>query len=209
MVPLPAGAHPSDFRTLTIDLIFGEDGLEAIDAAVVESTGPSYQPFPRTELRRRVAEEVLAALALSDSSASIDVEISERYHEVGFLITFEKPRPGHQAPLQFDTVQLQSVADDTNLERLKLSVCAEVAETFNALEVTASRNGRAPIDTRAERPWCRVWEVGVADSPVTFSIDALALPMTGLPLVPAAIAGLSLLAAGYVVLRSQRVSGVS
>lgn len=65
VAPLPASAHPSDFRTLTIDLIFGQTGLEVIDAAVVESSGPSYEPFPSVELRQAVAEEVLAALDLS------------------------------------------------------------------------------------------------------------------------------------------------
>ena len=42
-------AHPSDFDTLTIDLIFGADGLDTIDVAVVESTGSGYDPFPSVE----------------------------------------------------------------------------------------------------------------------------------------------------------------
>ncbi|MGH9894953.1 MAG: hypothetical protein ACREA0_23820, partial [bacterium] len=147
VAPPSASAHPSDFRTLTIDFIFGQDGLEAIDAAVVESSGPSYEPFPSVELRQAVAEEVLAALDLSDAAASIDAEMSERYHQVGFLITFEEPRPGHQETFQLDTNHLQAIAEDTNLERLKLSVCAEGSETSNAIEIHASRDGRAPIYT--------------------------------------------------------------
>jgi hypothetical protein len=205
VAPLPARAHPSDFRTLTIDLIFGQDGLEAIDAAVVESSGPGYEPFPSLELRQAVAEDVLAALDLSDAAASIDAAMSERYHQVGFLIKFEEPFPGHQETFQLDTNTLQAIAENTDLERLKLSVCADVSETFNALEIDASRDGRAPIYATNERPWCRTWEVAIADSPVTVSVQALALPQTGLPVVPAAIAGLSLLAAGYLILLRQRL----
>lgn len=205
VAPLSASAHPSDFSTLTIDLIFGQDGLEAIDAAVVESSGPSYEPFPSVELRQAVAEEVLAALDLSDAAASIDAAMSERYHQVGFLIKFDEPRPGHQETFQLDTNPLQAIAENTNLQRLKLSVCADASETFNALEIHASRDGRAPIQTTNERPWCRIWEVAIAGSPVTVSVEALALPLTGLPIVPAAIAALSLLAAGYLVLLRQRL----
>lgn len=38
-----ASAHPSDLRTLTVELLFGSQGLEVIDAALV---GQSYEPFP-------------------------------------------------------------------------------------------------------------------------------------------------------------------
>ncbi|CAN5864757.1 hypothetical protein BH23ACT4_BH23ACT4_10660 [soil metagenome] len=82
--PLTANAHPSDFQTLTIDLLFGADGLEAIDAAVVQSSGPSYEPFPSSELRQRVAEDVLNAMGLAELPLSIDSELSARYHEVGW-----------------------------------------------------------------------------------------------------------------------------
>lgn len=204
LLPFPARAHPSDFRTLTLDLIFGPEGLEAVDAPVVEATGPSYEPFPSQELRREVAEKALAALGVSDSPASIDAELSERYHEVGFLVTFEEPRPGQGRAFRFDTDQLQAIANDTNLDWLKMSVCAEDAETFNALEIEASTDGRAPADNTSERSWCQIWKLATADAPVTISIRSSVLPMTGLPVVLAGIAGLVLLAGGLFVLRRER-----
>lgn len=188
-----------------MDLVFGPEGLEAIDAAVVESSGPGYEPFPSVELRHEVAEKVLAALDIAHSSASIDAEMSERYHEVGFLITLGKPLPGQGEAFRFGTGQLQAIADDTNLDWLKLSVCAVDSGTFDALDIQASTDGRAPVDNPSERPLCRIWKLRIADSPVTVSVQALALPMTGLPVVAAGVAGLGLLAAGFLVLRRQRL----
>jgi LPXTG-motif cell wall-anchored protein len=204
LFPLPATAHPSDFRTLTLDLIFGPEGLEAVDAAVVEATGPNYEPFPSAELRQAVAEKVLAALDVGNSSASIDAEMSERYHQVGFLVTFEEPRPGQGEAFRFDTDQLQAIAKDTNLDWLKLSLCAEDSETFNELEIQASTDGRAPADNTSERSWCQIWNLGTTDAPVTISVRSSVLPMTGLPVVSAGIAGLVLLAGGLLILRRQR-----
>ena len=42
---LRAIAHPSDFETLTVDLLMGADGFDAIDGAVVE-TFLTYEPLP-------------------------------------------------------------------------------------------------------------------------------------------------------------------
>ena len=207
--PLPAAAHPSDFRTLTLDLIFGPDGLVAVDAAVVEAVGPSYAPFPSAELRQAVAEQVLAALDLATSQASIDAELSERYHEVGFLITFEEPLPGQGEAFRVDTEQLQAIARNTNLDWLKLSVCAEDSETFNELEIQASSDGRAPADNTSERSWCQIWKLRTADSPVTISVRSSVLPRTGLSVIPAGTIGLVLLAGGLLVLRRERSSSLS
>lgn len=209
LAPLPVRAHPSDFRTLTLDLIFGPEGLKAVDAAVVEATGPSYEPFPSQELRREIAVEVLAALGVADSPASIDAELSERYHEVGFLVTFEEPLPGHADAFKIDTEQLQAIAKDTNLDWMKLSVCAEDSETFNGLDIQSSTDGRAPADNTSERPWCEIWRLGVADPEVTISVQPPVLPMTGLPSLPAGIAGLALLVGGLLVLRRQRQDGAA
>lgn len=209
VAPLTASAHPSDFRTLTIDLLFGADGLEAIEAAVVESSGPSYEPSPSVELRQAVAEEVVAALGIPNSAASIDAEMSERYHQVGFLITFEEPLPGQAKAFQFDTGQLQAIAQNTNLQWLKLGVCAEISETFDALDINASSDGRPPANNTSERPWCRIWRLETTDRPVTVNVQAVALPMTGLPVIPVGIAGLGLLASGILVVRSQRTTGAS
>lgn len=209
LAPLPVRAHPSDFRTLTLDLIFGPEGLKAVDGAVVEATGPSYEPFPSQELRREVALDVLVALGVADSPASIDAELSERYHEVGFLVTFEEPLPGHGDVFQIDTEQLQEIAKDISLDWMKLGVCAEDSETFNGLDIQASSDGRAPADNTSERPWCEIWRLGVADPAVTISVQPPVLPMTGLPAVPAGIAGLALLVGGLLVLRRQREDGAA
>jgi LPXTG-motif cell wall-anchored protein len=151
-----------------------------------------------------VAEKVLAALGTADSQASIDAQLSERYHEVGFLITFDEPRPGHDGAFRFDTDQLQVIAKDTSLDWLKVSVCAEDSEMFNRLEIDGTIEGRPPADNTSERPWCRIWRLGIADSPLTISVRSPVLPMTGLPAAPAVIVGLVLLAGGFVILRRDR-----
>src|SRR5262245_56831671 len=116
----PAAAHPSDFATLTLDLLVGPDGLEAIDAAVVESAGPSHQPFPTSELKLAVATDVLGALHVPLDQVEIDGETSERYHEVGFLVRFHEPSFGTELPLSIDTTDLQRIAADRDMSGLKL-----------------------------------------------------------------------------------------
>lgn len=203
---LAARAHPSDFRTLTIDLIYGRQGLETIDAAVVEATGPSYEPFPSVEVRQSIGEVVLGALGLSASGATIDAELSERYHEVGFTVSFAAPRPGQGAPLEFDTAQLQTIATDTNLDRLKLSVCAIDSILFSQLVIDSSRPGREPDDSTSERDYCQIWEVDVEESPVSFIVSSPILPITGFRPLPVLAAGLALLTMGCVILRQHRRS---
>lgn len=56
------------------------EGLETIDAAVVESSGPSYEPAPSVEVREEVAHRVLSTLGVDESSIDLDTENSERYH---------------------------------------------------------------------------------------------------------------------------------
>lgn len=43
--------------------MIGQDGLKTIDAAVGRALGPSYEPFPSAEEKRRIAVDVLDALA--------------------------------------------------------------------------------------------------------------------------------------------------
>lgn len=199
-----ASAHPSDFRTLTIDLIFGAQGLETIDAAVVEAVGPSYAPFPSVELRQTVAEGVLQVLGLADFDATIDAELSLLYHEVGFAISFSKPFPGAQSSFSFDTGDLQVIAADTNLEYLKVGVCATDSTLFSQLEIDASKPGRQPYDSPAERRNCRIWELAIEDSPVLFSVTQPALPMTGFSFAILTAGGTLLILAGIVTIRTSR-----
>lgn len=107
LVASVANGQPSDFRTLTIDLIFGPQGLEMIDAAVVEADGPSYQPFPSVEQRQIVAESVLQALGLADADMVIDAELSDRYHEVGFTIDFSQPFHQGESPMRLTPVSFR------------------------------------------------------------------------------------------------------
>lgn len=53
---LPVAAHPSGFGTLTLDLFVGPRGLGAVDAAVVESKGPGYDPFSTTTASQTVGD---------------------------------------------------------------------------------------------------------------------------------------------------------
>jgi len=204
VLPLRAWSHPSDFQTLTIDLLFGGEGLEAIDAAVVESSGPTWEPFPSVELRDRVARDVLAALDLSGSAASIDSEMSERYHQVGFFVVMDKEQlEGNEFIV--NTAPLQAIAADTNLEQLKLSVCSEDSETFNDLEIDATREGRDPIrNNRNERSSCQVWEIAVDDPPVTVTVTTPSLPMTGLSLNGALTLALTLTITGLTIVTIDR-----
>jgi hypothetical protein len=60
--------------------------VEGIDAAVVKSVGPSYEPFPTTEAKQIVAREVIDALELDRTRIEIDLSNGVRYHQVGFSI---------------------------------------------------------------------------------------------------------------------------
>lgn len=197
-VPLTASAHPSDFQTLTIDLIFGADGLETIDAAVVESSGPSYGPFPSSEWRQRVAEDVLDAMGLSGFPLSIDSELSERYHEVGFYIVFAEP-VSIDGLLRVETGSIQQIAREANLGTLKLSVCSDSPEIFSQLEIDATSPGRGPTNP-AERAPCEIWDIPVDDQPVAVTVTFRMLPMTGITAHPTLLAALVLLAIGSVLL---------
>jgi hypothetical protein len=171
----PASAHPSDFETLTLDLLLGPSGLEGIDAAVVP--GLTYEPFVATEVKRAVATEVLDALDLpasGDDIGDIDAELSERYHHAGFVVRFDEPAPGATAPLSIATADLQAIVDDRQLGRLKLSVCgvtegAEPSEEVLArTDVRATETGRRPAGL--EREACEVWVLEPADRPVAITI---------------------------------------
>jgi hypothetical protein len=177
LVSAPATAHPSDFSTLTLDLLIGPDGLKAIDAAVVESAGPSYAPFPTSELRQAVATDVLEALHVPLDQVDIDAETSERYHEVGFLVRFHEPSLGTELPLSIDTTDLQRIAADRNLSRLKLSVCGVTAETrvpdqstLSRLDIQASQSGQHPRAEPRDRQACSVWALTTTDQPVSILI---------------------------------------
>lgn len=208
LVPAPATAHPSDFATLTLDLLVGADGLEAIDAAVVESAGPSYAPFPTSELRHAVAADVLEALHVPLDQVDIDAERSERYHEVGFLIRFHEPSLGTAAPLSIDTIGLQRIAADRGLSRLKLSVCGVTAGTkgpdqsmLSRLDIQASRPGQPPAhpDPGPDRPACSSWALTTTDQPVSIVIDPPA-PDTGIGVAGVLVVALAVVLSGGVVL---------
>lgn len=192
-------AHPSDFRTLTIDLLVQDGHLVAIDAAVVDSPGPGYSPFPTIERRHRIAVEVLDAVGLSRASAAIDAENSRLYHEVGFYIGIDDgPRA---TALHFDTVALQRLTELETLDRLKLSFC-EIGPDVPAaeLDVQASRPGR-PSDppSSRDRPNCTVWVIERGDPAVAFG-ERASLPRTGPPGAPLVVSAVVLIGTGSVLL---------
>jgi hypothetical protein len=172
----PASAHPSDFATLTLDLLVGPRGLEVIDAAVVRSAGPTYDPFPDSELKHAVATDVLEALRVPLDGVDIDAEMSERYHEVGFLVRFHEPSLGAERPLSIDTADLQRIATNGGMSRLKLSVCGVTAgtpdpdqSTLSRLDIQASEPGQPPAGM--DRPACSIWALTTTDQPVSIMIN--------------------------------------
>lgn len=192
-LPAAALAHPSDYSTLTLDFLFGPRGLEAIDAALVESEGGGYEPFPSQEARHRVAVETLRALSIPMDTVSIDARDSPRYHQVGFLIRFEGPSHPASRFLRIETAPLWNTASDFGLDRLKVSVCG-VGESLTTpdrrvldnLQVRASRDGRIPQGL--DRGACTVWELFDSGDEVHIEVGSSELPETG-PTFPLALAG--------------------
>lgn len=180
--PSPASAHPSDFETLTIDLLFGADGLYVIDAAVVESSGPSYLPGPTTELRKRVARRILEALGLSDIPFDIDLENSERYHWVGFTIRFHDPSLDRRPMLQFSTLPLQDIVADLDLKQLKLTICHGYSDSLDPRDIGRRIGNEIGCNGRFLTP---------GDEPHSITVMTREeLPMTGVPITTLVAGGL-------------------
>ena len=172
---LPVYAHPSDFETLTIDLQFRPEGLELIDAAVVESSGPSYQPGPTEELKEEVAQRVIEALNVETTPVEIDLENSELYHSVGFTIRFLDPSLSGRQTLEIDSQPLQDIAADVGLKYLKLTI-----RTWNHGICDGG---------------CENWRLTPDEDPVSTTIR-LQLPLTGFNIQHAMTLTLVLLMAG-------------
>lgn len=174
-----ASAHPSDFRTLTLEFRFGSLGsLDVIEGAMVPAAGPSYEPFPTAEQKLTVAVDVLAALGVPTDTVQIDAAVGDLYHEVGFTVRFSKDRaPGGDLALRIDSHPLQQIAEATHLDRLKLSICSVDGgvEALRALNIRASRAGN-------DEGGCTVWRLAPTDDPVALSVgSADALAYTGGP----------------------------
>jgi hypothetical protein len=167
----PVDAHPSDFRTLTVDLVVGDGGLETVDAALVPADGQTFEPFPSVDARRAVASRVIAALALPADGATVDAENSERYHEVGFTIRVDA-RVGAAWDGRVDTAPFQQIVADEGLDRLKLSVCEAgvvIPGVAPDLTVVATRPGRTGVSPN-DREGCTTWALGAHEDPVTIAV---------------------------------------
>ena len=180
----PAVAHPSDFDTLTLDMLIGPDGLAAIDAAVVQGSGPGYEPFPSATLKRDVADQVLSMLQIPTGGVEIDARASPRYHEVGFHISVADPSLGQTAALTVDTRDLLELARSHDMEQLKISVCGVAddgeqsdRQVLTDLDIRADRPGHAP--TGQERPNCRIWPVHHRDAALSLVVAPQQLADTG------------------------------
>lgn len=196
VLPLRVLSHPSDFETLTIDLLFGSGGLHAIDAAVVESSGPSYEPGPSVELREAVAHQVLEALDLSEIPTEIELENSERYHWVGFTIRFPDPSLDGRSTLEVNTRPLQDIAADIGLKHVKLSICHGFSESVDPRDVSGL--GVSP----PEGTGCDVWVLTPDHESLTVAVSVRdELPRTGLPMAALMTAALGLVATGLVLVR--------
>lgn len=205
----PAAAHPSDFDTLTVDLLVGSRGLWAIDAAVVVSDQPPYETV-ETDVRADVARQVLAALQAPTESAEINAEDSERYHWVGFVIGFADPALGVTTPIEIDTSQLQALTADLGLAYLKISVCGvsdtpeysqPSREAFGGLVVSASEEGRRP--TGFDREVCEVWLLQPDDEAPTIAVQPAMLPATGTALTWIVTLSSVLVGCGLVLLKAR------
>lgn len=186
----PASAHPSDFETLTVDLVFTSSGLHLVDGAVVESEGPAYDPFPTAQLRETVALAVLDAVGLNLADVSVDALSSERYHQVGFTIRLvESPSEDHTR-INLNSQSLQVIAGSHGMKWLKLSICGQDEEVFGALVLESKTSSRQPNPQSQERRHCAVWRVGVEEEPIMVSAILPSLPRTGFetsPFVPIAL----------------------
>lgn len=194
-----ATAHPSDFRTLTVDLLIGPEGLELIDGAAIQAEGPGYEPFPTGAQRAAVAAEVLEALGLTSVDVQIDPEMSELYHEVGFTIQFVEPSHGGHSPFAFDTEALIDLVRTLALEHLKLAICALDPSDLGQLQIEASQPGRAPDYVRNERSGCLIWELSPLDPTVSVVVGPSVLPATGSSFGPLALLSLALVVLGRIV----------
>jgi hypothetical protein len=178
-----ARAHPSEFRTLTLDFIIGVNGLEAIDAAVVPTYGPSYEPFISVAEKQAIALDVLEAIGISPNNVTIEAAESERYHQVGFTVR-TKGSEYEPREVQVQSKELQALTKALELDTLRLSVCSGTDDKLliSASEWGASRSGReSGAGSRAnERPRCVIWELAATDPPLSFPLRTSAsLPGTG------------------------------
>lgn len=209
--PLELTAHPSEFDTLTLDFLFGPKGLEAIDAAVVQSEGPGYEPFPPPDFKRDVALDILQSMHVPLGTVDINVEMSERYHEVGFLVRFDAPSLGVSSPLLVDSSVLQRIASEARVSRLKLSVCGVTdgagGSDENALAELDIRASRAGLRPRAgDREACRAWSVNTTDESISIEVKRKAAASNRLRVVSGAVAALAaiLILAALLVVRARK-----
>lgn len=199
----PAQAHPSDFATLTLDFLVGPSGLEAVDAAVVASTGTPYETF-EPEVRHDVALLALEQLGVDPDAVSIELE-SERYHWVGFMIRLHEPTLGRTGPLLIETSELQRRTADLGLAHLKVSVCgvtpgAERSDSrvLGELLIEATDGGRRPGGH--DREACRVWQLDPDEDPAVVQVGPTMLAETDGPGVGTAAAlAAALLLAGLLL----------
>lgn len=211
---LPAQAHPSDLATLTLDFLVGPSGLEAVDAAVVASTGTPYETV-EPEVRHDVALLVLEQLGVDADAADLELD-SDRYHWVGFMIRFHQPTLGRTVPLVIETSELQRRTAELGLANLKVSVCgvtdgAERSDSgvLGELLIDATHEGRRPRGH--DRETCTVWQLDLADDPAVVQVGSTALAETGGPGVATASAvGAALLLAGvlFCSVSGRRSAGV-
>lgn len=193
MLPGLARAHASDFETLTVDLIFGSRGLEVVDAAVVESSGPSYEPGPTIALRENVARRVLESLQLAATPVEIDLENSERYHWVGFTVRFLDPSLGGRPSVGIDSRPLQEIAADVGLQHLKLSICHTDSGAIDPRDLSR-------VSSQSGDPGCRVWRLTSEGQAISTSVTLSRLPATGIPVLSASAVSTGFLLTGLVLL---------
>lgn len=199
-------AHPSDFRTLTLDFLVGQEGLEVIDAAVVPAMGPGYEPVLSEEEKHAIAVNVLNALSISAADVVIDADMSNRYHEVGFAVRFSRPLPSSESPLRIQSERLQQITRDVGLERLKLGLCAVADEqsSLPAPDVEATEAGRLSDPDSNERAGCMIWEIAPTDPSISIRLQPTeALAQTGSS-IGVATAGLMVLLVGLVLFAASR-----
>ena len=202
MLARPAAAHPSDFDTLTLDLLLGADGLVATEAAVVP-TSDGYEPFATPALKREIAVGVLQALDIATSDAEVEADSSPRYHEVGFQASFDDDVfQGQTASWAIPTRPLQDLARNHGMERLKIGVCGVTEEgersdrqVLEGLDIRADASGREP--TGQERPACRIWVLHHQDPATSVVIGPRQLAETGVAISHAGWLAVVLLLLGW------------
>jgi hypothetical protein len=196
---------------MTVDFVVSAEGLEVVDVAVVPNSGPSYEPFVGADVKERIATQLMSLLGFHPRDVDLELELSERYHQVGFALRIDdsvSPQVLESLTIDGDTVL--DLARQLDIPALKISICAvraydpasgdaDLADPGLLAELPI--NASEPGSSRRDRTGCETWVQTAQSEGLVISVGPAELPPTGLAGWTAAGA-LGLLIFGVWVIRS-------